>query len=217
MDRLGINLSVNLLIVVATVIVSLMAFNDRNFKYKLTLSPYSVKHHKRWWLTLTHTLVHGDYMHLALNMYVLYSFGSMVENVFVGLYGEMTGRLYYLALYVGGALFATIPSLRKHSDNPGYLAVGASGAVSAVVFAFILIAPLQKLGIIFIPIHIPGFIFGTLYLIAEHYMGKRGNTGIAHDAHISGAIFGLVFLSIMDYHFIISFFTQISYWVTNTF
>ena len=83
-----ISFSITTIIVAITVVVSLLAFNDKDLSYKLTLSPYSVKHHKRWWQILTHGFVHADYMHLGLNMYVLYSFGGFVESVLVDGYIE---------------------------------------------------------------------------------------------------------------------------------
>jgi membrane associated rhomboid family serine protease len=99
--------------------------------------------------------------------------------------------------------------MRRHRDDPGYNAVGASGATSAVIFAFILLNPLQGLGIIFIPVYIPGFLFGLLYLMVESYMDKRGQTHIAHDAHIYGALFGFFFPMLLDYEFLLNFITSI--------
>lgn len=212
-----IELNATIVIVVATIIVSLIAFNDRDLSYKLSLSPYSVKHHNKWWQVITHGFIHADYMHLGLNMFVLYNFGRIVEVIFKYNFGSVNGTIYYLALYLGGLLFATLPALRKQTENPSYLAVGASGAVSAVVFASIILLPTQGMMLILIPIPIPSFIFGALYLLAEHYMDKRGGTKIAHDAHIGGAIFGIVFLAIIDYHFFISFFEQINIWFANKF
>ena len=223
-----ISFSITTIIVAITVVVSLLAFNDKDLSYKLTLSPYSVKHHKRWWQVFTHGFIHADYMHLGLNMYVLYSFGGFVEGVLVeGYYSPSSdisiggfgniGYLYYITLYVGGLLFATLPSLKKHGDNPGYLAVGASGAVSAVVFSSIILYPTGGMGLLFIPISIPSFIFGILYLFAEHYMGKKGGTRIAHDAHIGGAFFGIIFTVLLDFQFLTNFIDMINDWFSKIF
>jgi membrane associated rhomboid family serine protease len=223
-----ISFSITTIIVAITVVVSFLAFNDKDLSYKLTLSPYSVKHHKRWWQVFTHGFIHADYMHLGLNMYVLYSFGGFVEDVlvegyyspsngvFIGGFGNI-GYLYYITLYVGGLLFATLPSLKKHGDNPGYLAVGASGAVSAIVFSSIILYPTGGMGILFIPISIPSFIFGALYLLAEHYMSKKGVTRIAHDAHIGGAFFGIIFTVLLDFQFLINFIDMINDWFSTIF
>jgi len=111
-------------------------------------------------------------------------------------------------------VFATLPSIIKHRDNPNYLSLGASGAVSAIVFSFIIIEPLAPLGLIIIPgLSIPGFIFGLLYLFAENYMIKKGGSNIAHDAHISGAIFGLLFIALYDYRIYINFFESINQYI----
>lgn len=223
-----ISFSITTIIVAITVVVSFLAFNDKDLSYKLSLSPYSVKHHKRWWQIFTHGFIHADYMHLGLNMYVLYSFGGFVEGVLVeGYYNPNSGisiggfgnigYLYYITLYVGGLLFATLPSLKKHGDNPGYVAVGASGAVSAIVFSSIILYPTGGMGLLFIPIRIPSFIFGVLYLLAEHYMSKKGGTRIAHDAHIGGAFFGVIFTVLLDFQFLTNFIDMINDWFSTIF
>jgi len=132
-------------------------------------------------------------MHLGFNMYVLYSFGNSVESILINHLGSL-GVAYYLLIYIGGMAIATLPALMKHRDNYSYNSVGASGAVSAVLFSMIAFAPFSGgIGIMFIPISIPPLVFGVLYLAYEKYMEKRGGTNIAHDAHIYGAIFGFLF------------------------
>lgn len=201
-------MSITLIIIAATAVISYICFGDRELKYKLTFSPYAVKHHKRWWLVVTHGFVHADWTHLAMNMFTLYFLGDVVESIMLGYFGPR-GALLYILLYFGGMVFATIPAFRKHADDPGYLAVGASGAVSAVVFAFILFMPLETLMIYGI-IPVPGIILGILYIVFETYASKQGRTNIAHDAHIAGAIFGVLFLIAVDYHIAQHFFYQIA-------
>lgn len=203
------DISVTLVIIAITVLVSFASFNNEELRNNLIFSPYQVVHQKEWWRTITHGFIHADYMHLFFNMYVLYNFGELVENTLVYSYGEISGTIYYIGLYVGGLIFATIPSFKKHSDNPIYRSLGASGAVSTVLFAFIIYYPLEKLILMFIPIGIPAFIFGILYLAFETYSNKKGRANIAHDAHIAGAIFGLVYVIAIDYNNLINFFTQI--------
>lgn len=200
-------MSITIIIVVLTVIVSIMAINDNDLKYKLTFSPYSVKHHNRWWLVFTHGFVHADYAHLAMNMFTLYFLGESVEYLMKMHFG-VKGELYFVLLYLGGLVFATIPAFMKHSDNAGYLSLGASGAVSSVVFAFIMYLPLEML-LIYGIVPIPGILLGILYLVYESYANKHQRTNIAHDAHLAGAIFGVVFLIALDYHIAINFFNQI--------
>jgi len=123
----------------------------------------------------------------------LYSFGKAVEGFLAYSLGSKA-ILYYLFIYIGGILAATVPSLIKHKDNYGYNSVGASGAVSAVLFSAIAFMPLSgEIGILFIPFSIPPIVFGVLYIAYELYMDKRGGTNIAHDAHIGGALFGFLF------------------------
>jgi membrane associated rhomboid family serine protease len=145
-------------------------------------------------------------------MFVLYNFGENVEVYFKYFFGELKGIFYYLLLYLGGILFSNIISYKRHSDNPAYTAVGASGAVSAVVFSFILIAPFQML-YLFMSIPIPALLFALLYLFYEHYMDKKGNTGIAHDAHFTGALFGLFFTILLEPYLVIELLNGIKYYL----
>ncbi len=189
---------VTYVILAITVAVSLLCFGNQELKYKLTFSPYTARHHNRWYNVITHAFVHGDFVHLFFNMYVLYGFGYQVEGayafgleaIFIELYGGF-GQLWYGLLYLAGIVFATLPAFYKHSNNPNYLAVGASGAVSSVLFSFILFYPTDQLLLFFIPM--PAFVLGLLYLAFEYFMSKRGRTNIAHDAHFAGAIFGILF------------------------
>jgi membrane associated rhomboid family serine protease len=189
------SLSITLIIIVITVGISLMANSKPELYSKLLFNPYQVYHRKEWHRILSHGLIHdkNNIFHLVFNMYVLYSFGNAVESILIN---QLNGLwiAYYLFLYIGGMAVATIPSLVKHRDNYNYNSVGASGAVSAVLFATIAFAPFSGgIGIMFIPISIPPLVFGILYLLYEKYMEKRGGTNIAHDAHIWGALFGFLF------------------------
>ena len=165
-------------------------------------------HRKQWHRLLSHALVHADFMHLLVNMIVLWSFGRIVEAYFTGMFG-FQGNYYFLMLYAGGVVIASLPSLFKHKDNPSYNAVGASGAVSAVLFSAILFQPLSKIYLFFIPIGIPAFIFGPLYLAYEIYMDKKSQDRVAHDAHYWGAIFGLLFTIVVQPEIVPYFFNQI--------
>jgi len=201
-------------IILITCIVSIVSFNDSNVKKGLILSPYKVLNEKKFWLLITHAFIHADYLHLFFNMYVLYMFGPYLELYFE--YNASLGFISYILFYILSAIFATIPALYKNGNNPNYLSLGASGAVSAVVFAYIVLNPLRELGIILLPgIWIPGFIFGILYLIAENYMSKKKYSNIAHDAHISGALFGVFFILFFDLKNASNFIETISIYITN--
>lgn len=201
-------MSITLIILAITVVVSIMAINDTDLKYKLTFSPYSVKHHNRWWLVFTHGFVHADYTHLLMNMLTLYFLGQGVENEMLFYFGAK-GSLYFVLLYLGGLVFATIPAFYKHSENPGYLSLGASGAVSAIVFGFILFEPTATLYLYF-AIPVPGILVGIGFLIYESYANRNLRTNIAHDAHLAGAIFGALFLILVDYNILILFFNKLA-------
>ena len=188
-----IEFSITLVLCVSIVIVSLMGMNDMNFKYKMMMSPEKVKHHGEWYRIFSHGWVHGDYMHLFFNVFVLYNFGELLERVFVYKFDQL-GYLLYALLYLGGLVAASIPSLKKHSGNSSYWSLGASGAVSALLFAFIVINPTASLGLLFIPVPIPAWIFGILYMAFEYYSNHQGRTNIAHDAHIFGGLFGIIFI-----------------------
>lgn len=159
---------------------------------KWQFNSYQVFHRKEYYRILTHALIHGDFFHLFVNMLVLWSFGMVVEQGFTALFGAK-GLIYFVVLYLGGILVASLPGLARHRDNPSYNAIGASGAVSAVLFSAIIWSPTSSIYLMFIPIPIPAFIFGPLYLAYEIYMDRRGGTRNAHDAHYWGAMYGIAF------------------------
>ncbi len=201
--------SLTILIIAITVLVSFASFNNEELNYKLPFSPYLVRHENEWWRVITHAFVHADHMHLFFNMYVFYNFGELIEKTLKYTYGDLTGGIYFLGLYFGGIIFATLPSFQKHSDNLMYRSVGASGAVSAVLFAFIMVYPTAPLNLMLIPIPIPAYIMGALYLAFETYSNNNRNTNIAHDAHLAGAVFGIVYMLVLDFDVLPRFINQI--------
>ena len=186
------------IIIIVTVIVSLNAFKDNALMDKLIYSPYRSKHNREYYRMLGHILIHADSTHLIFNMMSLYFLGSLLEQEFMFQYGGLNGEIHFLVLYILGGLFATLIPYMRNQDNPNYRSLGASGAVSAVIFAAIIWNPTMELGLLFIPIPIPAYIFGPLYLAFEYWADRRGNTGIAHDAHIGGAIFGILYVLIIN-------------------
>lgn len=198
---------VTYLLLAVTILISAIAMDNQSLKYRLMLNPYDVIHHKKWYRCFTHAFVHGDWLHLGFNMYVLFSFGEVLEFQLILLYG-LKGYYYMALLYVSAILFSSLLSLYINKDNPGYNSLGASGAVMAILFAYILLFPTAELGLLFLPMRIPAFIFGPIILIAEYALSKRGGTGIAHDAHFAGAVYGIIFMTIVDYHFLLNFFNQ---------
>jgi len=188
-------MSISIIIIAATVLISILAFNNLELFDRLKFNPYLIKEHKQWWRFLSHALLHSDWMHLLINMYVLYSFSSIVEDTYFNLF-SYRGLLYFVLLYVGGVLFSTVFDYSKQKSNPYYNAVGASGAVSAVVFSSILIFPGGSIYLFPIPFPLPSWVFGILYIVYSAYMGKKANDNIGHNAHLWGAIYGIVFTAI---------------------
>jgi len=188
------------IIIAITSIISYMAFNNYNMKLRMMFIPYTVHHNKEYQRIITHTFIHADWMHLLFNMFVLLNFGVDLEKQFV-LMEVAQPELHFVLLYFGAALFSTIIPFGRHKNNPNYMALGASGCVSGVLFAYICILPSTPLTFIFFPFFsIPAYIIGLLYLAYEYYMDKKGGSGIAHDAHIGGAIFGIAFMCLFHFN-----------------
>ncbi len=182
---------VTLVIVLVTALVSFSAFNNNELRSKLIMNAYMVHHRKQWYRMFSHGFIHADWPHLIFNMIALYSFGQSVENYYSYYFGDALGTFYYILLYSSSLVFASVPDLAKHKDQHWFNSLGASGAVSAVVFAAILFDPWVGITIFPIPIPIPGIVFGPLFLIISQYLARKGTDNIGHDAHFYGAISGI--------------------------
>ena len=189
-------LSITLILVIITVIVSLTGFSNQKVIDDLIFYPPAVSRHNQWYRFFSCGLIHADYGHLIFNMLALYLFGKGVENGFVDLIGP-SGRYVYLFMYVSALLISLLPTYFRNRDNYHYKSLGASGAVSAVIFAGLMLAPETEVYIFFIPIPIPGFIFAPLYLLISAVLDRKGGSNINHSAHIWGAIYGLAFVIVM--------------------
>ena len=188
--------SVLIAILIVTIILSINAMNKDDLKNRMMFVPFLSKNHNQSYRIFTHLFIHADIQHLAFNMFSLYFLGSILESELIQHFGFIKGEIHFVTLYFLGGLFSTlIPYYRNH-DNPNYRSLGASGAVSAVVFAFVIWNPFADLVVMVIPMK--AWIFGILYLGLEIWLDKRGGTGVAHDAHIGGAIFGIFFILIIN-------------------
>lgn len=177
--------------VILAVGASLYAWNNESIMRQWILNPYQVQRKKEYWRFLTSGFIHADIGHLAFNMISLYSFGNLVEYIFSQV--SPLGSWLFVALYIGGIIISDIPTFLKHKNDPGYNSLGASGGVSSVIFAGIMFAPTTPLRLFFIPIDIPGWIFGGLYLAYTYWEAQRGMGRINHSAHLWGALFGIAF------------------------
>ena len=177
--------------IVLTAGLSILAFNRREILYKYQFNAYQIIHRKQYLRLILHGFLHANWTHLLVNMLVLYSFGRSLEMYFQHIFGKMA-PVYFSALYLGAILIAPAYSLIKNRNNSFYNAVGASGAVSAVVFAAIFFDPWNKI-YFFGLLPIPGIIFALLYLVYSWQMSRKEGDNIAHDTHFIGAVFGFIF------------------------
>ena len=180
-----------LTIIVITVIVSLVAFNNQQISARFIFNPYMVTQKNEWHRFVTSGFIHADFFHLLINMLVLYSFGPAVERHFVFLTGD-AGETLFLIYYLAGLVLSILPTYFKNKDNYLYNGLGASGSVSAVLFSYIVFQPWSKIYFYGI-IGIPGVLAGIAYLIFSSYMDKKGGDNINHNAHFWGAVYGFVF------------------------
>lgn len=187
-------------IIAITAIVSFAAFGNSILFQRLLLNPYIVFKRNEWYRLISHAFVHANFLHLFVNMIVLLSFGRYVESIFRQLHtiGSIgLPQLHFIILYLGAGIISTLTTLKKHKNDPYYQSVGASGAVSAIVFFSIFFSPLEKLYLMAI-IPIPGIIFAIAYLFYSNYMSRREGDNINHDAHFVGAVFGFIYPVLID-------------------
>ena len=192
------NISITLAIIVITTIISIIAFNNNRLKNDFLFYPPSITEDNQWYRFITCGLIHANTAHLFFNMYTLYMFGDAVEDSFTYIFGNM-GKLLYITMYVTALVACLLPTYLKHKNDAYYSSLGASGAIAAVVFAFIFLNPGVKMFLIFLPIPLPAFIFGALYLIITSYLAKRGGSHINHSAHLWGSVYGALFLLIAGF------------------
>ncbi|NJB85674.1 membrane associated rhomboid family serine protease [Lewinella marina] len=197
-----------LIIILITVLISWQAFNNSELRAKLIFLPAAIKNRGEYYRFLTHGFIHADFQHLLFNMYALYIFGGSVEFVFTEyLFGDTLGKLAYLVFYLVAIVAASVPDYLRHQDNRMYASLGASGGVAATIWPYVMLAPWNWF--IFPPL--PAILLGIGYILYSHYADKRGQGNIGHNAHLWGAIFGLIAYSILVLAFepaLMSYFLQ---------
>ncbi len=204
---------ITITIIILTSLISYQAFKDYSIADKLIFQPAVVRDGE-WYRLITYGLLHADLTHLIFNMFTFYLFGRTIESFFKSSLGFIPGSIAFILLYVGGLLFSILPTYLKEKDNYYYKGLGASGAVSAVVFAFILIFPMSLMGILFIPIRLPAFLFGFIFVFISMYLDKNQVGGINHSAHVAGGLFGVVmtaavFLVLLQNNLLVAFLHKI--------
>ncbi len=183
---------VTLLLIAVTVLVSWRAFNDRRLMERLILWPPAIQRYRQYDRLVTHGFIHADGQHLLFNMITLFFFGRAIEPVFV----ERIGMAGFAAFYVSAIVMAIMPTYFRHQRDAGYRSLGASGAVSAVLFSFILFAPWSLIFVFFIPV--PAIIYAALYVGYSIWMDRRGGDSVNHSAHLWGAAYGVLFTVLME-------------------
>ena len=186
-------MNVTIIIVIITCVVSFIGFSNQRVIDELIFNPPAIYYRREWYRFFTCGLIHADIMHLAFNMFSFYVFGRLVENTFLQIFGAK-GPILYGVMYIAALFACLVPTYSQHKENYNYRSLGASGAVSAVIFAGIMLYPTQGISLLFIPIAIPGFVFGPVYLLITAYLSRRGGSYINHSAHLWGALFGIAFL-----------------------
>lgn len=189
-------------IFVFTIIISLFVmYRQQSLFNKLMLIPYVVKERNEWYRFVTSGFIHADLFHLGFNMMTFYFFAFKYEMI--------VGGTQFLIVYFGSMILADVMTYFRNSDNPQYAALGASGAISGLLFSFILYDPEMSLYIMFLPIPIPAPIFAVLYLVYCWYSDKKSLDNINHNAHLWGAIAGIVITALMDFSTLRGFFQYI--------
>ncbi|MDH3651670.1 MAG: rhomboid family intramembrane serine protease [Saprospiraceae bacterium] len=185
-------MSTTIILVIITVLISYLVFRQQNLMLKLSHWPMREVNEKEYYRLISSGFVHGGWIHLLINMFVLWHFGEIVEHHFEQFFGMTTGTIYYVLVYLATIVCASLPSFFTKRNNPEYMAVGASGGVSGIVFIFILLYPWEPLYLYGI-VPIPGIVAGVLYLWYSSYASKNVQDRIDHDAHFYGALFGVLF------------------------
>jgi membrane associated rhomboid family serine protease len=198
-----------LYIVIITAVVSIAAFQSHEIMDKLIFNPYKVNKYGQWYRLLSSGFIHADWIHLIINMFVLYQFGAIVEHEYGYAFAEK-GWYYFLLLYLGGIVISILPTFKRHKDNYAYNALGASGGVSAIVFTFMLFDPFQRIALYGLNfLSMPAIFWGIVYLVYSYIADKKGGGNTNHNAHFWGAIFGIIYTVALKPNILISFIEQV--------
>ncbi len=189
-------MSITIILVIITCLVSYLVFRQPDLLLRLSHWPMREANEKEYYRFITSGFVHGGWVHLLINMFVLWSFGEIVEYHFKQFFGTTMGSVYYVLVYLATIVCASVPTYFSKRHDSQYMAVGASGGVSGIVFIFILFYPWEMLYLYAI-IPIPGIIAGVLYLWYSSYASKNVRDRIDHEAHFYGALFGVVFMLLL--------------------
>ncbi|MEP7043038.1 MAG: rhomboid family intramembrane serine protease [Dokdonella sp.] len=198
-------MSITLIIIAVTCVVSFMGFSNPQLIDRLILWPPAITRGKEYWRLASCGLIHADVPHLVFNMLTLYFFGRYMEMFFAG----SVGFIGYLIFYVGALVVSSLPSYLQHKNDSRYRSLGASGAVSAVLFAFILLSPWSKIIVFVLPM--PAILYAVLYVVYSIYMDRQRVDNINHSAHLWGALYGVVATILVEPSVIVRFLQQLAH------
>lgn len=195
--------SMTLILIGIISVLSFIALNNRKLYDAWILNPVRIEQHKEYYRFLTSGLIHVGFMHWLFNMFTFFFAGNNIEY--------HLGGWHLLAILILGIVISDFPSFMKHRHDRGYRSLGASGGVSAVMFAFIMIQPVTTISVFFIPM--PAFVFGALFLLYSYYQGK-GESGdnVNHSAHFYGAVVGIAYILVLYPFTVVTFFEQLLSW-----
>lgn len=185
-------MSVTLILIAITCAVSYVALNNPKMLEALILWPPAVTRKNEYYRLLSYGLIHADFPHLLFNMITLYFFGRVMEQF----YNATMGQFGFVFFYTLGLVASILPTYIKNRNNAQYRSLGASGAVSAVLFAFILFQPWTLIFVFFVPI--PAILYAVLYVVYTIYSERRGGDNINHSAHLWGAAYGVLFTLVLE-------------------
>ncbi len=192
---------VSSIIFILTLATSIYAFKHHEVYNRLMLYPYQIARGGKYYTFLSSGLIHANWMHLFFNMFTFFFFAFPLE--------QMMGHVQFGILYILSLILSDIPTYLRHRNNYQYASLGASGAISAVLFSYILFQPLSLIGVMFIPM--PALVFGVLYLVYCAYMSKNSSDNINHDAHFFGALAGLILTVLLVPGIISHFFAELNH------
>jgi membrane associated rhomboid family serine protease len=178
---------ITLLIILVTAVVSIVAFRNHRLMDDLILWPPALSRSREYYRLVSYGLVHADGAHLFFNMFTLYFFGRNMEGIFT----QAMGPLGFVTFYIGALIFSILPTYMKNRNNASYRSLGASGAVSAILFAYVLISPWSSIYVFIVKL--PAVIYAVLFVAYSIYMDKRGGGNVNHSAHLWGAAYGVIF------------------------
>jgi membrane associated rhomboid family serine protease len=195
---------ITLIIIAITAVVSFMAFNNARLMNDLILWPPAITRNREYHRLVTYGVVHADFGHLLFNMITLFFFGRVMEGFFAARLGTMGFALFYIV----GLVVSILPTYLSNRNNPNYRSLGASGAVSAVLFSYILLAPWSRIVVFVLPM--PAIIYAVLYVVYSIYMDRRGQGNVNHSAHLWGAAYGVSFTLLVRPEVLSHFLSELS-------